>query len=396
VTTAVGTRRHPGLVVLVAFVATLAGRFTLTRLGINVPLLNDVRVPLFAVLLMCLALELRYAGHRPAEGRGAATAVLLLLTYQALSACWSPPNTARVQAVGDLGAIAVLVFVYVSLAGWDRDRVTRATLVCMYAAAWVYFLAAASGSGHTSNGRWAALGGGPNVFVRVMGLGILAAVYLYARDGRRLGWLVAVPAFIIGALASGSRGGLVALIVTLVAAAVAILPRMAARNLGRPLVIVVVVVVVTWVVAGDTIGGLIQQRFVDATLDQGYTSDRDVLFRMAIEVFLRNPFFGTGINGFHIASPIGGADTYVHNLPLAVAAEGGVAGLLLLINAWYQLGRQFARVPRAERSPESRAAVYGGLFVGVACLFSGDYYDARLMWILLILAAVRPGRAPAV
>jgi hypothetical protein len=44
-----GTRRQPGLVVVFAFVVTLAGRFTLDRLGFDLPLLlNDVRVSLFS------------------------------------------------------------------------------------------------------------------------------------------------------------------------------------------------------------------------------------------------------------------------------------------------------------------------------------------------------------
>jgi O-antigen ligase len=115
-----------------------------------------------------------------------------------------------------------------------------------------------------------------------------------------------------------------------------------------------------------------------------------VLFKLAFGLFMRRPFFGTGVNGFYVETNRGSGERDVHNLPLAVAAEGGAIGLLLLINAFVQLRHEFAKIPRSERSLEARAVGYCAIFVGGACLFSGDYYDARLMWVLLVLAAVRP------
>lgn len=140
-------RRRPGLVVVVAFLVSLAGRFTLDRIGISVPLVNDVRVPLFAILLMSFALELKGSGHRGGTGVRSLFAILVLLGYQILSATWAPNGAAIGAAVGDLTACAILVFVYVTLAEWDRDRVVRVTLTCFYASAWVYFLVAAWAAG---------------------------------------------------------------------------------------------------------------------------------------------------------------------------------------------------------------------------------------------------------
>jgi O-antigen ligase len=387
-------RRRPGLVVIVAFLVSLAGRFTLDRLGISVPLVNDVRIPLFAALLMSFALELKGSGHRGGTGARSLIAILALLGYQMLSATWAPDGAAVGAAVGDLTADAILVLVYVTLAEWDRDRVVRVTLTCFYAAAWVYLLVAASGHGHTSTGRWAALGGGPNVFVRVMVLGALSSMYFYFRFGRKPIWLLGIPAFLTGALASGSRGGIVALLITLACALWAARGRLRPRALVKPLLTVAVLAGATWLVAGDEVGGLIETRFVQGTLERGDTSDRDVLAKLAIDLFLRHPFLGTGVNGFYVETNHAG-ERYAHNLPLAVAAEGGAVGLLLLINAFVQLRHEFAKIPRPERSLEARAVGYCGIFVGAACLFSGDYYDARLMWIMLVLAAVAPATLPA-
>jgi O-antigen ligase len=386
---------RPGLVVVIAFVVTLAGRFTLERVGLVVPIVNDVRVPLFLVLVLALILEGHHAGPRRAEGGHALLGILALLTYQGLSVLWVPPGSVTGPMVGDLCAIGGLLIVYFNLAAWDRDRVTATTLKLFHLAAWVYFLAAASGRGHQANGRWAALGGGPNVFIRIMILGIITSLYLYLRNDERLIWLVPIPAFMFGAIASGSRGGIVALGITIAVALLAIRPRIDFDRIAKPLALVVVVGAIVVITAGPSIAGYVQSRFVEATIGQGYASSRDVLFQMALRIFLQRPILGTGLNGFHTVTDLGFGERYVHNLPLSIAAEGGFVGLVLLLVAWLGLWHAYAAVPLRERSLEARVAAYCGVFIGAASLFSGDYYDARLMWILLLLAAVRPARARA-
>ena len=383
---------RPGLVVVIAFVATLAGRFTLDRAGLDVPVVNDIRVPLFLILILALVLEAHHIGPRPAEGGHAVLGILALLGYQVLSVLWVPPGSVTGPMVGDLCAIGVLLAAYFNLAAWDRDRVAATTLRLFHAAAWVYFLAAASGRGHQANGRWAALGGGPNVFVRVMILGVITSIYLYLRSGERLIWLVPIPAFMFGAVASGSRGGIVALGVTIAVALLAIRPRIDVERIGKPLLMVAAVGTVVVLTAGPSIAGYVQQRFVEATIGQGYASSRDVLFQMALRIFLQRPLFGTGLNGFHTVTDLGFGERYVHNLPLSIAAEGGFVGLVLLLLAWLGLWHAYAAVPLRDRSLEARTAAYCGIFIGATSLFSGDYYDARLMWVLLLLAAVRPAR----
>jgi O-antigen ligase len=393
-----GTRadpRGPRAVVILAFVATLAGHFTLSRAGVTVPVFNDVRVPLFAALLMAFALEISAAPPRRHTGGRSVLAIYTFLAYQAVSTSWTPPGTDLSSPVADLVAIAVLVLVYAQLAELDRDRVVTVTAGCFQAAAWVYFLVAASGHGHAASGRWAALGGGPNVFVRVMVLGLVSSIYFYVRGGRKLGWLIGVPAFLTGAVASGSRGGLLALILTALLAAPSLLPAMRTRGGTKPLLIVATLLGAGLATTGSKIMAFVEQRFITTTFENGYVSGRDVLFRMALDLWLQHPILGTGINSFAEITKLGAGFPYPHNLFLAVAAEGGIVGLALLVNAFYQLRHEFARTPPGSRSLESRIAAYSAIFVGAACMFSGDYYDARLMWILLILAAVDPSGPPS-
>ncbi|GIF00572.1 O-antigen ligase family protein [Paractinoplanes rishiriensis] len=391
----------PTIVVIgLAFVATLAGHFTLDRLGLTIPVLNDSRVLLFSALLMAFALEATAAARRPGSRltrlgtalgtRRSLHPVLLLFGYQMLSAWWAPPGAVLNDVLTDLVAATVLVCVYAALAEWDSDRVVRITLTCLYGAAWLYFLYAASGRGHTASGRWAAFGGGPNVFVRVMILGMLAAVYLYCRSGDRLFWLIGVPPFLVGALASGSRGGLIALGITIVIALPRLWPVLWSRRFVRALLLFVGMGAVFWYFVGETVVALTQNRFAVATLEQRYTSGRDVLYEEGLIVFVEHPVFGVGVHGFSVVADVGTAGVYVHNLPLAVAAEGGVVGLILLVAAFAALRREYARVPYPQRSLEARTAVHCGIVIGCAGLFSGDYYDSRLMWIFFLLAAIRP------
>jgi O-antigen ligase len=303
------TRRRPGLVVIIGFVVMLAGRFTLDRLGFDLPLLlNDVRVPLFAILLMSFALEIGNSGYQSAgTGTRSLLAILLLLGYQILSATWAPKNAIVGPTLIDLACVGLLVFIYVLLAEWDRDRVVRLTLGCFQVAAWLYFVVAAAGFGRQTNGRWAVPGGGPNVFVRIMVIGAFTSVYFYFSGRRRIIWLLGLPAFVIGALASGSRGGLVAMFLTVLFGLPSALQKLSKRSgsLTKPVLGTLALLGVTWLIAGDSIGAFVQKRFVTETFQQGYTSGRSELFKFALHLFLERPFFGTGVKGFSAVANLG-------------------------------------------------------------------------------------------
>jgi O-antigen ligase len=377
------------LVIMAAFVATLAGRFTLERIGLTVPVVNDVRVLLFAIVLLAFALEVQTAGFRPlrlAPARRALQPILLFFAYQALSASWAPGNAVVYDVLVDLGAMVILVVVYTGLAEWDRDRLVRVTLACQFAAAWAYFLYGASGRGSTEVGRWTAFGGGPNVFVRVEALGLFAAAYFYFRSGGKFVWLASAPMFLVGIVASGSRGGLVSLGITTALALPSLVRFMRRHGAIKPLATIPLVGAVVWFLFGETLMLLINNR----TLQQRHTSDRDVLYEKGFWLFVERPVVGAGVHGFYAITDLGPGEKYVHNLPLAVAAEGGAVGLLLLILALWAIRREYARVRKSRRSLESRTAAYCGIFIFGASLFSGDYYDTRLLWIFFLLAAIHP------
>ncbi len=389
------TSRVPGLpILLLAFAALLEGRFTLDRVGISEPLLNDPRTIVFVLLMAGVAAETSNASrHIPRLApvdRRFVYPIMLFLGYQAASAVWAPEGARLILELTDIAALGLLVIAYAALARWDRERVTRVTLGCFLVAGVVYFLVAASGSGHDASGRWAALGGGPNVFVRIMVLASIAAVYFYCRSGRIV-WLFPIPAFAVGVLFSGSRGGLLAFASVIVLCAIPSLTRLRWSGLVRVAMTAIPLAGLTWLLAGGAVSQVVQQRFVKLTIEDGYTSNRDALFSAAIDMFQEHPIGGVGLGGFYAINGSLLGNFYVHNLPLAVAAEGGIIGILLLAAAI--VGPCLA-VRGRPRTLEARFAAACAIFIGAASLFSGDYYDARLMWVFLALATVTPTHTP--
>jgi O-antigen ligase len=385
-------RNRPGTIaILLGFMCLLAGRFTLDRLGVDVPVLNDPRVALLWLLLIVVIIEERTARkveHQPARWNGLAIClVFAFFGYQFVSAAWAPDGARLFRALMDNIVLAVLVAVFWLLARLGRDRVVRVTMALFLIAGFVYFGAALTGYGHDPSGRWAALGGGSNVFVRVMVIASIAAVYFFLRSGSKAVFLLPLPIFAAGAVLSGSRGGLAAAAGTAVIAAAPYLFRFRGAQVLSVAVPLGAAGAGAWVLWGREVLEVVRERFLEATLEQGYASGRDVLFQQAFELFRSEPVVGLGLDGFYGMTALHSEEQYVHNLPLAVAAEGGLIGLALLLGAVGALLAAYRSVPPALRSLESRVALIGGLFVGLASLFSGDYYDSRLMWIFLILAA---------
>ncbi len=373
--------------IVLAFLTALAGRFTLDRAGVSIAVLNDPRVLLLWLVLTAVVFERCWAvARRPVRASPAMIFVVLLIGYQAISAIWAPAQARIGVHLADLAALAALCIAYRLLSSLDTDRVITITLAGLVVAGGVYFCGAAAGYGHDPSGRWATLGGGSNVFVRVMILAAIAAIYFHLRSGR-LWWLGLVPVFAVGALLSGSRGGLFAALGVGLAAAWQGLRRLPPRRILHAAFWIIVLSGITWYSTGSRLGPVLADRFIKTTFEDRYTSGRDQLFTAAGELFLEHPLFGAGLDGFHALTFSSLGAEYAHSLPLTVAAEGGLVGLSLFALALILLVREYRG--RLKQSPASsrRAAAYCGAFIGLASLFSGSYYDSRFMWIFLILAA---------
>ncbi|MER3421006.1 MAG: hypothetical protein C4290_11000, partial [Chloroflexota bacterium] len=242
---------------------------------------------------------------------------MALHAYLAASSIWVPDLASAEGRLGDLGFLVLVVGLTPIVFATDPEVDTDDLLMMCYWVAVVYAVGGMAGP-LTDEGRMAAFGGGPNVFVRVMGTGLIAGIYRWGRD-RRARWLCGVPFFCYGAVLSGSRGGLVAL-----AVAVAPFAVHTARRAGvklRALLAVAAPTVMLFVVNRHKVAQFVAQRFVAQTLGERYASGRDVIFADAWRTFQEHPWFGVGLDGFRQTTLTG--EEHAHNLLLQVAAEGG-------------------------------------------------------------------------
>lgn len=378
--------RYGRFVLLTVFVVLLGGRFSLDRLG-PFPAwdLRLIAAVLIGFLCLAWATVARERTDRVALGwvAGWFTA---WAGYMALTGFWAPEGARVGDNVVDMLLLLALVW-----AGWGSAARIHPTMLgsawwWLYAAGIIYFAGAAAGSPDEQD-RWAAFGGGPNVFVRIMALGVLAALFLAITRRTRAAYLslVGLPFFLYGAYMSGSRGGLLALVLVVMVGGWPLLRRTTHRmRVNTGLVIFPIAMLApfldwSWV-------GAMRDRFFVQTFQEGYDSGRTDILERALELFDEHLWIGTGIDGFFALQGYATNFQYPHNLVAASAAEGGLIGLLLVVGAL--LAGLVAIRSLRPLSSDALGFALAALFMLVASMFSGDYYDSRFLWFFLGLAVI--------
>jgi O-antigen ligase len=380
--------RYGRAVLFACFVVLLAGRFTLDRLG-DYPTW-DLRWGGAAILLvLCIVWATAARQLSPRVGTGALLGWFLAWAgWFVLSAAWAPSGARLPDVLFDFVFLVVFVWIGWGTAGRCHPRVLTAVWWWLYLAGWIYFAGALAGTPDVQ-GRYSAFGGGPNVFVRIMTLAFLATLVLAVVQRKR--WvLIGLPAFLLGAFLSGSRGGLLALVVTLLVAAVGGARRLRGRWLGGAAVGLVTLAALAAVLARSAVSSLVWTRFVEETFQQGYDSGRSAIATRALQLFGQHVWFGTGLDGFFPLQYPWPAAEYPHNLVLAGLTEGGVVGVVLLLGALAAGGLAVYR--RRPVGPDAIGFSLAALLLFVASEFSGDYYDSRFLWFFLGLAVIAAGK----
>jgi O-antigen ligase len=215
----------------------------------------------------------------------------------------------------------------------------------------------------------------------------------------RAGTLLLIPLAIVVALASGSRGPLLALaLLGILAAGRYLLIRgsVDSRAIRRTVVVVVASVLILAIAAPQLPGSSLQrfalfQEFLTGTLSGEPTASGDTssgarvrLFSAAVRMFEQRPLLGAGPAGYQALSaeflgPVE-ADQYPHNALLQFAAEFGLVGVTLFV-ALVVLG--LAR--RLPPDNVSRALRIAFLFFLLNAMISGDIFADRATWGLLVL-----------
>ena len=373
---------------LLVFVAILAGRFSLDRLSAALPAF-DLRLGFLYVLVLAIGLWFAGAHERiPKPQKVAGSGFFVAWAgWLLLSAIWAPADARLGDKVLDMVLLLALTLIAWVVMSRLPAEATGKIWKWMLVAALIYFaLAMAAGPG--AQGRYAAPGGGPNVFVRVMILGALAALF-YASQKKKLFPLLPVPLFAVGAALSGSRGGLLSALIIFLVFAVPI-----ARQLGAGKVIAILIVLggagtLLALQNNSALLKFVQERYVQQTFVEGYSSGRDLILEDAMRLYNESPIIGKGLDGYFALQNVSGEFEYPHNLTVATMAESGAIGLAFMLGA---IGSALVTAFRFRRVPTVLFASLAGLYLLIASQFSGDYYDTRLMWFFFGFAAIEAAR----
>jgi O-antigen ligase len=382
-------RTVPSVLVLGLFVVALMGQFTLDRIGVERFGDLDPRLVAFPVLTAAVLLWRFQPDHRDYRHSWpqATSWAIVLIGYLALTAFWALPDARVADSLADLAYLGVLVALAAVVSAPDPARARRLVLVLMFLAALAYAAAGLVIGDTTVQGRTTAFAGGPNVYARVVLLGVVAAAALTVLYRRRW-FLLGVPFLAAAALLPASRGAVLAGLLTLLLFGVLTWRRWTARGAGVAVLLVAGTVLVASTLVPAAAATVARTRFIQQLLEERQLSGRPELFAESWAIFLDRPLIGAGLDGFHVLYGDSVDLGYPHNLVLELAVTGGVLAVLLLALFVAALVRD-TQLLRPLTTDQLAMLISAG-FVGAASLFSGGIYDTRFFWVFVTLAVNYP------
>ena len=212
--------------------------------------------------------------------------------------------------------------------------------------------------------------GGPNTFVRIVGVTALAALGIQVMP-RPMAILLTLFLLTLVVLTQ-SRGGLLACVVGLGLVFV--------RTFGWRSQFAYVGALVTGVVCvasfteiGQQCVDIVMDRFVNKTFHDRYASGRDEIYMDSIAIWQESIWFGHGLADWW--DRLG---TYPHNIFLELGCDAGViavAGFIFLMSLYFWVG--------VRCKDQTRIVLFGAtVLYFVAAQFSGDIYDSRSLFLL--------------
>jgi O-antigen ligase len=283
----------------------------------------------------------------------------------------------------DLAFLGLLIVVATVVSAPDPARARRLILAAMYLAAVVYALAGVLIGETDVQGRTTAFTGGPNVYTRVILLGVVATIALTALYGQPL-FLLAIPLLASAALLPASRGAIVAALATVVVFGALTWGRWSRRAIGHAVLVTAGTLVVTWSLLPSSTIDVVRLRFFDQIFQQNELSGRPELIYQALTIFIDNPLIGAGLDSYFVRFGLGLGLPYPHNLVLDLAATGGAVALAFFGMFVVALVRDSR--PLATMTADQLAMLLSACYLGAASMFSGDFYDSRFFWVFAVLA----------
>tara|TARA_B110001469_G_scaffold9722_1_gene9488 strand:+ start:1925 stop:3130 length:1206 start_codon:yes stop_codon:yes gene_type:complete len=275
---------------------------------------------------------------------------------------------------------------------YDRKDVINTFYILLGVSCFLALLSAVGLSvSERTDGRMAALGGGPIVFARWMGFGIISLLFLPVKIKNRYKYPL-ILIFCILALASGSRGPILALFLTGLVYVFLNFNRVIIKiSLG----VCLLVSVLLFSGLGkqmSKIGGL-DRVFMNVAKKGGSSQSTSTRTNLAIGSFILLQHYPLGVgagNWQTVSNEIRPTHLmpleYPHNLLLEVACEYGVQTVLLLLLLFlYVFHLSYYKMMQYKRDKTSLYSLlfYLFFFFFLNSLISGMLNDSRLLFIVI-------------
>ncbi len=207
--------------------------------------------------------------------------------------------------------------------------------------------------------------GGPNTFVRIVGVAAVSCIGLRSIP-KSLAFL-ATAGYLALIILTQSRGGLLSFLVAVGVQFLWIFGWKSKIVYGV-LGISAVGIVAMFSDVGQRCIAIIEQRVFTQTFTYGYTAGRDRIYGDAWDIWMDNMLLGNGLNSWW--DQLG---TYPHNIFLEIGCDSGILGVGLFC-IWLGFAI-FSGLMSKTQTSKTIACVT--LFYFMAAQFSGDIYDSR-------------------
>lgn len=364
--------------VLMLFLFVLSGRFTLARVGLGD---LEVRYVFLASLLISFFVLMSH-DKRIADGLKFAGSLPIFLFFvflisATLSAFYSPDLGVALQKLLDI-LVVFIVFMISCYLFKDFNNI-KIFLVLFALVGMLYSLLVLSSIGAGSDGRGTIGVGGPNVATRIIFLGLMSIVIISFMK-RRVYLLLASPFYLAGIVGVGSRGGMVAAIISI--ALLIVLAAFDAREfIGKKVATVklrhvfifflsVVFLFISYKVYFPLVQDIFRRRFINLLIERLHFAGRDELLGSSLYLIDGNEIFGIGLAGYRNVM------VHPHNLFLELLLDGGVFLVLAFLPTLLYMATLFSRL-KGLALPIFVSCIY----MLIVQMFSGDFYDFRYYFV---------------
>jgi putative inorganic carbon (HCO3(-)) transporter len=201
----------------------------------------------------------------------------------------------------------------------------------------------------------------------------LALLFLGRNVVWKAAWAFAMVVMAYAVFLTGSRGGFLALAMTIGVC----LWEFAIRGRRTYLLVLTgVAVVVLWIASSAILGERLMGTFnskEDVESAYGSSQARQELFWRSIEVTLRHPLFGVGPGNFQVMS---GSWHQTHNSYTQMSSEGGLPALILYVMILWCGFKNVKAAKRLARSNRELTLIAGALHASLAGFAVGSFFSS--------------------